>query len=63
MSDDVVKEEIFGDFWCVHCGGVNPAEWIKSRKGKKEYGCISPFLFRSASNSPGGGRVDCKNQD
>ena len=34
-SDPTVKNEIFGDFFCVHCGSVDPPAWIKSRKGKK----------------------------
>jgi hypothetical protein len=36
MSDDKVKAAIFDDFHCIHCGSVSPAEWIASRKGKKE---------------------------
>lgn len=35
INDTGTREEIFGNFWCVHCMSVNPPDWIKSRKGKK----------------------------
>merc|ERR1740130_107927 len=36
MSDEDIRSEVFGDFHCVHCGGVNPADWINKHKGDKQ---------------------------
>merc|ERR1711924_58513 len=34
-----VRKAVFDDLHCVHCGSLNPADWIKTRKGdKKHYG-------------------------
>ncbi len=35
-GSETVRAAIFDSFHCVHCGSVSPAEWISSRKGKKE---------------------------
>jgi len=40
MDDKDVFAQVFDDFHCVHCGGVNPAGWIKERKGQKK-----PYSF------------------
>ena len=36
MSDPATKAAIFDAVQCIHCGSVNPAEWIATRKGDKE---------------------------
>ena len=36
LQDPKAKAAVFDDFHCVHCGSVKPAEWIATRKGKKE---------------------------
>lgn len=35
IGDAKVQAECFDGFHCVHCGSVNPAAWIKERKGTK----------------------------
>lgn len=35
INEPKVKAAIFDDFHCVHCGSVNPADWIKNQKGDK----------------------------
>lgn len=35
-KDPKVYEEIWGDFICIHCGSVSPADWIKNNKGDKK---------------------------
>ena len=34
-QDKTVYEEMYGDFICIHCGSVNPADWINNFKGEK----------------------------
>ena len=36
MTDAKIQAAIFDEFHCIHCGSVNPAEWIATRKGDKE---------------------------
>ena len=35
MNEPKVKAAIFDNFHCIHCGSVNPADWIKTQKGDK----------------------------
>eukprot|EP01048_Picozoa_sp_COSAG05_P024857 COSAG05_NODE_6045_length_1034_cov_5.160428_1_plen_134_part_00 len=36
MSNSATQAAIFDVLQCIHCGSVNPAEWIATRKGDKE---------------------------
>ena len=36
MTDAKIQAAIFDEFHCIHCGSVNPAEWIATRKGDKK---------------------------
>lgn len=37
LDDGKVRNAIFDEFHCIHCGSVKPAEWIKTKCGKKPY--------------------------
>eukprot|EP00746_Dinoflagellata_sp_MGD_P137728 gnl/MRDRNA2_/MRDRNA2_71491_c0_seq1.p1 gnl/MRDRNA2_/MRDRNA2_71491_c0~~gnl/MRDRNA2_/MRDRNA2_71491_c0_seq1.p1 ORF type:complete len:179 (+),score=40.05 gnl/MRDRNA2_/MRDRNA2_71491_c0_seq1:132-668(+) len=37
MDDHAIQKDIFDTFHCVHCGSVNPQEWISKAKGKQPY--------------------------
>eukprot|EP01043_Picozoa_sp_COSAG02_P068526 COSAG02_NODE_11414_length_1728_cov_215.445058_2_plen_273_part_00 len=36
ISSPATKSAIFDEFHCIHCGSVDPAEWIATRKGDKK---------------------------
>ena len=36
LMEDPVREAIFEDFHCIHCGSVSPEPWIAKRKGDKK---------------------------
>ena len=36
LASAVTQAAIFDVMHCIHCGSVNPAEWIATRKGDKE---------------------------
>eukprot|EP01043_Picozoa_sp_COSAG02_P068525 COSAG02_NODE_11414_length_1728_cov_215.445058_1_plen_103_part_10 len=36
MTDAKIQAAIFDEFHCIHCGSVDPAEWIATRKGDKK---------------------------
>jgi len=36
LMEDPVREAIFDDFHCIHCGSVSPEPWIAKRKGDKQ---------------------------
>ena len=48
MGDAKAKAAIFDELHCIHCGSVNPAEWIATRKGKKE-STVLPLSTAAAS--------------
>ena len=54
MADEDVRSEIFGDFHCVHCGGVNPADWINKHKGDKQ-----AYPFELSNEVAGASRISC----
>jgi hypothetical protein len=29
LNEEPVRQAVFDDFHCVHCGSVKPADWIK----------------------------------
>lgn len=37
VDDTKVFSAVFDDFHCIHCGSVKPADWIKTKCGKKPY--------------------------
>jgi hypothetical protein len=52
MKDDSVKDGIFGGFHCIHCGSVNPEDWISNRKGKKDASVTNLSISISILSSP-----------